>query len=441
MASAEAAPPDSTFLVSSTFHNGTLALTLATTPNSTMTAAPPPLSPEEEGQIEQYATTLRALKHSYMWVIFALGFPGNTFSLLVILGMRWWGSPALFMATLAVVDNLAIVVKLLLNQFGQHKAAIGHVGCKIMFFLGNHLVVYANWVLVAMAVERFFAVWQPLRVNHMWTSRKAAVSLAILLLITVALTAPLFVAVTVKDKDGVQICGIDSDYASVMRVWQSGQVIAYGFLPCLLLTTINILIIILITRAHRLHRSMTSSSKQSGTCNTSSSSGRHGSTGNIQRQATIMLVVTSAVLVLTTTPICVYMLLHKKWEPRKGTVDFARKELISFVLRVICDSNHSVNFYLYFVSARKFRSYFCKAMCFLCSRFVDYRQGSEANTHRFSTLRSALKAKGTGSEGHTMVFERKLMEEDGCLENGMQLRLYTEKGQNESASSVCGALL
>ena len=81
-----------------------------------------------------------------------------------------------------------------------------------MFFLGNHLVVYANWVLVTMALERFVAVWQPLRLTRLWTSRKAAISLTVVLLVTVTLTTPLFVTVTVKNRGGRQACIVDPVY-------------------------------------------------------------------------------------------------------------------------------------------------------------------------------------------------------------------------------------
>ena len=130
-----------------------------------------------------------------------------------------------------------------------------------------------------------------------------------------------------------------------MGVWQWGQVTAYGFLPCCLLLTLNILIMVLIARARRFQRSMTPSFKHSSANNNKNAC----MSGGVQRQATILLVVTSAVLVLTTTPICVYILMQQWWRPRPGTVEFAQKRLIGFVLRAVCDANHSVNFYLYFV--------------------------------------------------------------------------------------------
>ena len=89
--------------------------------NSSSTSIVPPLSAEEQRQIDQYLATINTIKHCYMWVIFAFGFPGNLISLVIILRLRSFGSPALYVATLAVVDNMAIVVKLLLLQFGEYK--------------------------------------------------------------------------------------------------------------------------------------------------------------------------------------------------------------------------------------------------------------------------------------------------------------------------------
>ena len=89
--------------------------------NSTITSISPLLSPEEQRRVERYLATINAIKHSYMWVIFAFGFPGNLVSLVIILRLRSFGSPALYVAALAVVDNVAIVVKLILVQFGEHK--------------------------------------------------------------------------------------------------------------------------------------------------------------------------------------------------------------------------------------------------------------------------------------------------------------------------------
>ncbi|KAK7110773.1 G-protein coupled receptor 183-like [Littorina saxatilis] len=428
------ATTDSGVKVTSLLGLANMTLTHSLLNASDTTSGTPTLTPEERAQVEQYMATIDAIKQTYMWIIFAFGFPGNLISLVIILRLRCFGSPALYVATLAVVDNAAIMVKLLLVLFGEYKVSIGLMGCKAMFFLGNHLVVYANWVLVTMALERFVAVWQPLRVNRMWSTRKAAISLTVVLLVTVALTSPLFVTVTVTDKGGKQTCAVDPQYRLFMSIWQWCQVAAYGFLPCVMLLTLNVFIIVIISRARRFHRSMNPSFKSNGSAtnnnsnNASTSSSCSMPGGGVQRQATILLLVTSAVLVITTTPVCVYILLQQWWQPRPGTVDFARKQLVGFVLRAVCDANHSVNFYLYFVSARKFRAYFCKAVCWLCHRHGSGR-GFDTATRHFSNTRSTLRLKDK-SQGHMLLYQRKKTEkdDDDDGENSESIKLAQHNG-------------
>ncbi|XP_076438875.1 uncharacterized protein LOC143277842 [Babylonia areolata] len=485
----------------------TLAPLTLTTPLSSLTLTPSltngsssgtgvTLNPEEQEELQNYMSVLRSIKESYMWVILAFGFPGNVLCLVVMGRMRSLGSPALYIGTLAVVDNLAIVVKLMLVLFGQHKVSVGIVGCKLLFFLGNQLVVYANWVLVAMAIERFFAVWQPLRVARTWTSHRAALGLGVLLLVTIALTSPLFVTVTVKDVGSRQACVVDPEYRQMMLVWQWGQVAAYGFLPCSLLFTLNISITVLIGRARRLHLSLTSSSSfksspgphSTSATNTTTnnqptnrrkrSHSRHhnnsnsaatataaaaaalrtattrppkrtgsrprssggGGGGGVQRQATILLLVTSGVLVMTTTPVCVYMLVQQWWRPEAGSLESARKRLWSLVLRVLCDCNHAVNFYLYFISARKFRAYLWKVLCWICLRQKE-RRGSDVITRHFSTSRSTLRVRNS-AQGHLLASPgRSCGEGEEGMGNTVPLKVFEAEEAQCNGGTHCTSLL
>jgi hypothetical protein len=62
-----------------------------------------------------------------------------------------------------------------------------------------------------------------------------------------------------------------------------------------------------------------------------------------------MLLVTSFVLIVLTTPVCVYLLVQQGWKEPRGTAVYERRKLLGSVLRALCDVNHAVNFYLYFV--------------------------------------------------------------------------------------------
>lgn len=76
---------------------------------------------EMDPEILRIQAMTEALKQQYMWFIFSFGFPGNLVSFAVILRLRCFGSQAIYVATLAVVDNMAILVKLILLQVSQYK--------------------------------------------------------------------------------------------------------------------------------------------------------------------------------------------------------------------------------------------------------------------------------------------------------------------------------
>ena len=97
-----------------------------TTMNDTTTS--PPLPSME--QFTLYQVTITINKY-YIWVVFAFGFPGNLLSLLTILRMPTVSSSKMHVAMLAVVDNLAIVAKLLYHQLMARPVSLGHAGCKV----------------------------------------------------------------------------------------------------------------------------------------------------------------------------------------------------------------------------------------------------------------------------------------------------------------------
>nr|KAG5686384.1 hypothetical protein BaRGS_018692 [Batillaria attramentaria] len=323
----------------------TAEITIVSIVNETVTNASSTLSLEDKQTIQYLQDVRKSILDWYMWVIFAFGFPGNLMGLVIILRLRCFGSPAVYVGTLAVVDNLAIILKVTLVILAEQKVVLGLYGCKILYFLGNFLQVYPNWILVSMAIERFVAVWQPLHVASSWTSRRAGLTLVLVMILVVALNAPIWVFAV--DRPGSSDCTTDDNYRSQVAAWQWVQVVAYGFIPCVLLITLNVFIVVIIRRATRHQQSMTGS-----TSSPSQYPHPSHSRAGVQSQVTALLVVTSAVLVLTTTPVCVYMLVQTSWKPPEGTLEHYRKSLISTAVRVVCDANHSVNFYLYFIRVK-----------------------------------------------------------------------------------------
>ncbi|KAK6180456.1 hypothetical protein SNE40_012607 [Patella caerulea] len=289
------------------------------------------------GYYKSLISSADVIEKYYIWVIFMIGFPGNIASLVTIIRMKPVTSLTCYVALLAVVDNLTLVVKLLhLVLQDYHITTITSSECKVLSFLGNVLVNYASWILVAMAIERFVAVWYPLKLGVKWTTKRSLVAMTTLFLVIVGIHLHLLWTMTSFEGK----CEVAHAYYNffMVEMWYWISATMYAFLPCTLLVLSNVLIILGIRKSADEHKSLAVLPLTS-----------------THRDVTIMLIVVSLVFLILTTPICVFLLVGQTWLPRIYSDDFARKKLFQQIAYILCDSNHAVNFFLYFMSARRFR--------------------------------------------------------------------------------------
>ncbi|XP_070212685.1 probable G-protein coupled receptor B0563.6 [Littorina saxatilis] len=335
----------------------------------------------EEAEFARLEEVSAQFKRYYLWVILALGLPGNVASLLTFLHMRSLGSCVVYVGVLAVVDSLALLVKLTLSLLQQHDAVFTTAACKALLFLANSLVVYANWIVVALAAERLFAVCRPLALSVYWTRSRAAWGLAGVLLLSLLACSPVLV-VSVATEDGSS-CMSDEQHRSTAEAWHWANVTLYGFLPCLSLLTFNVAIIVLLRKARRQQLQLCNGHSGSGAAGTPKAAAKALSgkaSGGIQRvaadgqwQASVILLVASFVLIVLTIPRCAMLLMQQMWSPG-DLVLIARVRVLNQVTYALSDANHAINFYLYFISARHFRR-----------RFLDLFRSTKNRLKRLST--------------------------------------------------------
>ncbi|XP_048246077.1 probable G-protein coupled receptor 139 [Haliotis rufescens] len=284
----------------------------------------------------------------YLWVILALGFPGNCATIVTVIKMSPARSLTVYIALLAVVDNLAIVNKLLLIVLLDHKIHVGQLGCKVLGYFGNFLTTFANWLLVAMSMERFAAVWFPLKIGQSWTFKKSILAVVLLSLPLCILFLHLFwtMKFLVEKETGTYHCDIYKEYEYfMMHIWYWINILVYAFIPCILLLLFNLLIIAGIVKSDKEQKYL------HGNKNTNSGVDRH-------RPITIMLVTAAAVLVVLTTPRCLMLILTPYWNPDHQSMEGAVKYLLDTLAFLLCDLTHAINFYVYSLSAKRFRGQF-----------------------------------------------------------------------------------
>ncbi|XP_076437303.1 delta-type opioid receptor-like isoform X2 [Babylonia areolata] len=315
------------------------------------------------GELEKYPEFWAAyyLNKYYLNIIAAFGFPGNILSFITILKMKPHSHPSIYVAVLAVSDNFCLAAKILFTEVTRHDVDVGSYGCKFLYFAGNTTAIYANWLLVLMTVERFMAIWFPLKVGSFCTRRRSGVAMVCLLVMVGSLCSAFFVFSTDLWRGDDFLCIFHQDYLPfVSYVWYWVDATFYALLPCVLLAMFNTLIIVGIKRAASIQRQLTeadSSSRSKRLFNQATEKIRQ------QRQITIMLVVVCVVFVVLTLPNCIFFIYKPYWNPTPRTRQDAKFRVIEQIVYLLSDLSHATNFFVYFFSTKKFRDRFLETVC------------------------------------------------------------------------------
>lgn len=281
--------------------------------------------------------------------MFNLSSPGNLATVATICRMSQLKvSFVLYVAVLAITDNLAISIKILYYQLLLNKVDIGSEGCRLLEFLGNFLVTFSPWILVMMAVERLVAVRFPFQVHFVscLSNKKAVLAITIVGAVIAALCTPVLWASNFHDGK------CQKEDTKMFRALQWTIASFYAFLPFIILTVCNVVIAQEIRSSFRLRSSFRiifNLALNRRFC-------------DVQRQIMLMLLTSTIMFCLLHFPICVFLLTSPYWLVEVYSPRWSVKYLCYQVVYVLCDSNHAINFYLYFLSARKFRSQFMQML-------------------------------------------------------------------------------
>ncbi|KAH9525792.1 hypothetical protein Btru_002377 [Bulinus truncatus] len=301
-----------------------------------------------------YAVAL-VINEYYLWPIFAIGFPGNLASIFTIFRMRNLGSFTLYVVLLAIMDNCALLVKLTMYQLFKGQVNIGTYGCRGFLFLGTFSTTYANWLLVLMATERLIAVRYPLKIQKYLGYRKSIIWISVVGVFLFGVFCPILWVYTYEGG----ACTIYSEYMGLMQFLRWVNPSLSAFIPFILLALINVLIMRVIRQSFRLRNTLRN-------LKANNPLGRRSSCHDVstQRQIMLMLFTSAFVFVVFVFPLCALSIASVYVDVQHGTIEYDVMYLCTQIAYLLFDSTHAINFYLYFLSARKFRNHFLRlALC------------------------------------------------------------------------------
>ncbi|KAK3600160.1 hypothetical protein CHS0354_029348 [Potamilus streckersoni] len=292
---------------------------------------------------------------------------------------------------LAILDLLVLYIGLFRLWIGQFMTDDPRDSsnwlCKGILFLGYVSSDSSVWLIVAVTLERYIAVCFPLPALRISNVKTARITIVFVVAVFCVINMHLIWTVGVREfyVNGTlhSNCGADNLHKRLVEeIWPWIDVAFYSFLPFLIILTLNICIIktVFLARKRRSdlqNRSRTDSAKSS--CKMADSNERER-----ENKMTVVLLVVSFTFLLTTQPLSLCILFTAFWNAT-DYVEFTRFSLIETIATLLMYTNHSINFFLYCATGKKFRKQFRALLCSFCTERSSRRNFASDSKRSMTT--------------------------------------------------------
>ncbi|CAG5120082.1 unnamed protein product [Candidula unifasciata] len=322
-----------------------------------------------------------------------VGSVANILTLVVMLGLTHLPI-CNYMAALALADLSVLLGPCLLRwllTLNVDPRPSSTVACRLLNFLSYWSFSFSAWILVAMTIDRYIAISFPLRALRLSTPRRARIVVGVLGIVAVLVNFHFLIILDVKTQPGFQdktCVGYDQYRHFLDVIWPWLDATVYSFLPFTILIVFNFLII----RNHRKSIAITLSMKGS------KSSEIPWTMSYTYRKITITLVVVAFSFIFMTAPRVILHIIRPvvfNFKPTPNKTDFqilAQYTLAASIVNVLLYGNHSINFFLYVLTGRKFREQLMNTLGCCRNRRLRRVQSVPVNCSSTETNTSSLRS-------------------------------------------------
>lgn len=317
----------------------------------------------------EYDVAYALIKYSFPLIIIA-GTVGNTLSFLVLLSKKLRKqSVYLFLACLAISDTLVLyfsALKTWLRVITEYEILHqSYLSCKLITFILHASFHLSSWFVVLVNLDRFYAIWWPIRAVFVFSPKRAKIVLVATTLSACIYSSHVFWTYTLKldDKGRILTCVSSDKYQYfMMHIFPSLKLTTYCFLPFAFVLMMNIAIICKLVRRSNQVRRLTSQA--------------HQSVNNKYKIVSLLLTLSFTWLILT-SPYNIWSLTGYRGTEKSNKENTLLLKTILFTMMYI---NHALNFYIYCLTGRKFRG---ELMNFLkCQKPEKIRRSIRLSTVR-----------------------------------------------------------
>ncbi|KAH3891794.1 hypothetical protein DPMN_015902 [Dreissena polymorpha] len=363
-----------------------------------------------------------------MVVVCLVGSFGNIISLIILFNQRMRNQTNYILAALCISDTLFLghsIIFIAINFYRQSNPLDGEALRSYVYpILGAWSSVVTaritSSLTTLLCVQRFIAVFYPMRAKQLCTKRKTIISIVIIFILTALVFIPFcfkYETTQVMDNSNntKQIMNKSALYMRNIKffsVYGTVLNILFRFSPLAIIFILNIIMIIVVRRTCQQRRSMSFNDSESS-LRLTSRNGKHCSHTD-QHHITIMLITVSTVFFCCILPGAINSIathINRSYTPLgKYKNLYTCISTSTFFLETI---NSAVNFIIYMFMSRKFRLLYKEIFC--CGHGKYYRKISISSLKE--KFRWTSKQGKSGGKQHDS-FERKTVSDINPLKNG-----------------------
>ena len=353
----------------STYIAGEKITQLTTDANANKRTSHSNVTASDVGELAKLKMTFRYVSYVVLPILLITGICGSIVTISVMLAKEFRSMcVSVFLIALALSDTVVIFVSTLNKHpvrslMGVDVRSFDVTGCRVFFWAYRTSKMMSSWIVVFICVERFIAVYFPLRSKTICTKRMVYISIAVTLLIFGAYNA--FRAWL--DTSIVQGTCVPNSIHRTGSVTVVGSVLllslsTYAIVPAVIMIVLNSFTVTSLWRSSRKVHAQSAS--QNTSCKMAS-------------RMTAMVLATNAAFVLLVMPISIAHLVSffrqdNLFESKDPTIVVFREITLNFE-----QLNYSINVFLYVLCNKRFRDVFRRNVNVLCAKVRHTGQNTD----------------------------------------------------------------
>ena len=280
-------------------------------------------------------------------IILLFGVIGNIMTLIVLQSRYYSSSPTCVGLSALTMADIGVILARgmshwLVEAYAVHLKLVSVLICKAIVYTVFVVEQLSGMFLMVTTIERFIAVWFPLKIRD-WVTKKRMIVVCITVLILITGTfIPVIPATSILQYYHFTFCGWDNEYYMTVYWWFDMSLTCFLQIPIVLTGNILIMIKLVLNVSKMKAESI------------------HVTNRKLNNSTVAMLICVGILFVLTTAPKKIYYLglrFHLWYESGMQTAEYHAGLLaMTNLFEVLPVLGSAINFVAYLMTGKRFRS-------------------------------------------------------------------------------------